>query len=799
MKRRISHMCGLLLGVVLMLGIVPGIGVSAAEIETEEKGVYVIQAVEDGVVHYTYEDAENVDCEPEMIYVKPVVTYSGTDTSNLIPLGTPTDLTWGYRQISYYDELTSTWKWKEVEAPGFIRFRTASPCQNVIGVSIYRTDEESSVKHISVHYNSDLKAGVKLYESIFCKSDLESGTYYFEICQNGDDLQYCDGEKAVSEMYTYTKPDAQLGKCTNLIWDDLNTVYEGPEDMTYVAGYDIDWFFAATESEEPHSIGGSSSYHSTNGAKFVASPWDELLQRHGVGYYYYRVRALSSNIEVICNSEWSELSPAYNLTKIPQKVNEELDSIIDAGGSADSIKDSVQAMDTSKLKTAMMTDRSTVDKIAQLENAVGGAAPVEVTGAAYAFDKNKVSVIGANLNDSASGKDIKLDIDKPEKDNVIPEVYKSAVSVRFSMNLNNVDNPKDLKVPVEITLPVPSNINPDFLVVLHYHVDGTFEQLRPYIYKDGEQSYAKFVLTSFSDFALTELEPLQDGVTRIFGETRFNTAFSLADALKTKLGVEKFNTVIVASGTNFADALSGSYLANVKSAPILIINGKKPETMDMAKQYISENLADGGTVYILGGINAVPDAMQNGLGKYGVKRLAGNDRYGTNLAILKEAGVEDRDILVATGKGFADSLSASASGLPILLVGKNLKAEQKEFLNTVIGKKIVIGGTNAVSDAIMNAVGATERLGGANRFETSVMVAERFIQNPTSAVLAYASNFPDGLCGGSLAYAMNAPLILTKNGKTDEAAAYAEKCGINTGIVIGGPALISNESTNKVF
>ena len=44
----------------------------------------------------------------------------------------------------------------------------------------------------------------------------------------------------------------------------------------------------------------------------------------------------------------------------------------------------------------------------------------------------------------------------------------------------------------------------------------------------------------------------------------------MAEQLKANLGVEKFQTIVVACGTDFADALSGSYLASVKNAPILI-------------------------------------------------------------------------------------------------------------------------------------------------------------------------------------------------------------------------------------
>ena len=46
--------------------------------------------------------------------------------------------------------------------------------------------------------------------------------------------------------------------------------------------------------------------------------------------------------------------------------------------------------------------------------------------------------------------------------------------------------------------------------------------------------------------------------TRISGENRFETAFRTADEMKRVLGVNQFQAIVVASGTNFADALSGS-------------------------------------------------------------------------------------------------------------------------------------------------------------------------------------------------------------------------------------------------
>ena len=303
----------------------------------------------------------------------------------------------------------------------------------------------------------------------------------------------------------------------------------------------------------------------------------------------------------------------------------------------------------------------------------------------------------------------------------------------------------------------------------------------------------------------TEPEPTEPEeeaeIYRLAGGNRFDTAFKVADQMKVELGVEKFDAIIVASGSNFADALGGSYLSAVKNAPILL---SYPGTYDLlAKNYIIANLNPGGTVYILGGTSAVPASMEDGLGGFKVKRLAGDDRFGTNLAILQEAGVAGKDILVCTGISFADSLSASASELPILLVWKNLSEAQKGFLSNLNGNKLyVIGGTGAVSKSMENQVatyGEVTRIGGGNRFETSVLIAEEFFDSPESAVLAYGLNFPDGLCGGGLAAALGAPLILTMDKFEAEAADYVQAKNIANGYVLGSSGLVSDKAVRTIF
>jgi putative cell wall-binding protein len=319
-------------------------------------------------------------------------------------------------------------------------------------------------------------------------------------------------------------------------------------------------------------------------------------------------------------------------------------------------------------------------------------------------------------------------------------------------------------------------------------------------YPAGNETWTEEVRTALGGEVITWVAVEMPKIIRIAGSDRIATSLMLADKLKETLGVQKFDSVIVASALNFPDALTGSYLAAVKNAPILL-------TYDAAHakiaQYIEANLVPGGTVYILGGESAVSEDFKIRLEELGIdyQRVAGSDRFGTNLEIMKEAGVPaDQPVLIATALNFADSLSASAAGLPMVLVYGSLRPDQKEFLETTSKNFIIIGGTSAVSESLeaeLKAIGSVERLAGAGRYQTSVMVAQKFVRNPDDVVLAYARNFPDGLCGGPLAYALGAPLILTDNYDPSEADKYVD--GITAGIVVGGTGLISEETARAIF
>ena len=268
--------------------------------------------------------------------------------------------------------------------------------------------------------------------------------------------------------------------------------------------------------------------------------------------------------------------------------------------------------------------------------------------------------------------------------------------------------------------------------------------------------------------------------SRISGDDRFETAVEVADQLKKELGVTRFNAIVVAYSDEFADALSASaFFAQENEAPVLVINENNEEYV---KKYIEQNLVKGGKVYIMGGNAVVTERFEDSLSEFNVSRLGGADRYETNLLTLKQLNLSGKDtIIIASGLDYADALSASSTGLPVMIVGDKLTDSQIAYLKTLGGDDTyyIAGGTAAVSSEVEKQLkslnfGTINRLAGDDRYETSVLIAETFYSSTTLALLVNEHN-------------------------TSLAASYIEDAGVRTVKAIGGTAAITDETLKAII
>jgi putative cell wall-binding protein len=316
--------------------------------------------------------------------------------------------------------------------------------------------------------------------------------------------------------------------------------------------------------------------------------------------------------------------------------------------------------------------------------------------------------------------------------------------------------------------------------------------------------------------------------TRLAGDNRYETARVVAESR-----FSTADTVILATGEAFPDALSGNYLAGNLGAPILLTT---PAALHPAARTAMSNLR-ARNVIILGGLTAVSAAVEAELrtitstavggGLLNVSRIGGANRYETSRLIASAAGTVPgfvgarRTAFVATGENFADALAAGpasyAAKLPVILTeGAALNSNARQALDDLnIQTAIILGGPVAVSAATETSVqGAnqnpppttpttTQRLQGADRTETARAIANFSVATlgftATHVNLARGDEFPDALVGGPHAGREVAPILLTvsptvlSNSPSTGAAAYisANAPTLTGGDIFGGPVAIS--------
>lgn len=195
--------------------------------------------------------------------------------------------------------------------------------------------------------------------------------------------------------------------------------------------------------------------------------------------------------------------------------------------------------------------------------------------------------------------------------------------------------------------------------------------------------------------------------------------------------------------------------------------------------------------------------------KYNTSRVSGKDRYETAIEISKKYFTNADTVIIATGKSFPDSLSASvlASGLnaPILLSEASRLDQLKDEINRLKAKNIIIvGGTGSVSEqeeAFFKGLTNVQRVNGKDRFKTSLEVA-KFVaknnKNLNKVIVADGRNYPDALAIGSYSGKEQLPIILVDNGNLDYAKDFLKENNITEALIVGGKDSVS-PSIEKLF
>lgn len=327
--------------------------------------------------------------------------------------------------------------------------------------------------------------------------------------------------------------------------------------------------------------------------------------------------------------------------------------------------------------------------------------------------------------------------------------------------------------------------------------------------------------------------PTSVQVKRIFGDNRYETAIKIADEVAQENNIDftqgdRFNSVLLASGNNYPDALAGAPLANQVGGPILLLDST-PEASTVTWEYIRTHVKINGNVYILGGTGVIPYTftkylLSMGFSAENIHQIGGKDRNETSLLIAQQLANKQKNVMLVSGNNFNDALTVASAAvyenIPVLLVPESgLTPEQKSFCDLQSGGVLAIGNiTTVIGDSYSKAIG----IFGTNVYDTNALWVAVILKNQPKVFLATGDDYPDALAGALLAGQVNeCPIIFTHKNYLDQETikglnwvSYYDKQNLTTKnaegqtvvlpavnypelIVLGGPGAVSDNVVNQ--
>ena len=194
-------------------------------------------------------------------------------------------------------------------------------------------------------------------------------------------------------------------------------------------------------------------------------------------------------------------------------------------------------------------------------------------------------------------------------------------------------------------------------------------------------------------------------------------------------------------------------------------------------------------------------------------RLAGQTRYETAKIIAEsyQSG-KVQNVVISTGTGFADALSASVlaheKSAPILLVDATVSGSQDAYdyitqhLDST-GTVYITGGTGVINkefETKLNTLGFNNiiRIAGYDRYETSYQLANS-LSSSSTVVIASGESYPDALSISSFAANKGWPILLTTKDVLPQVMKnYLSEKKPSKVYIIGGTGVISDNVKSQI-
>lgn len=206
-----------------------------------------------------------------------------------------------------------------------------------------------------------------------------------------------------------------------------------------------------------------------------------------------------------------------------------------------------------------------------------------------------------------------------------------------------------------------------------------------------------------SDEVFAAAKALVPDTTRIEGDDRYAVSRNVA---RTVFGSSA--DILVATGTNFPDAISADVLGTALVRPVVLVNGGG--RLDRVSTALLDELGVERAT-LVGGTSVISAAFQTDLvgvlGSSDVRRLAGADRYETSQLVNAELDpAPGGSAYLSTGTNFPDALAgsvlASRTGAPLFLAQPSCipASITEDLLDDEVARLVLLGGEAALGPRV---------------------------------------------------------------------------------------------------
>ena len=334
-----------------------------------------------------------------------------------------------------------------------------------------------------------------------------AGEYYVAVFVWGDDGIVSEG---ISEKLTYTKPDKQLATPANFSIDTevAKLTFDAVEGAEFydvwawvnVAGNEVDKFrYLSIDAKELKD----NKYEGSIG--FILSDLEWIIAEYPNSDITIQIGvcAVTTKIDEIMPSDYAK-QVVYEKVLSKEQVKENFEEAFEALENNEPIPavDALSGISNETITELLETDAEFAEKVAELDEFLVEAMGDDYKGATSetdVVDITKVSVVGLAIN-AYWAEEVELTFAEPAKKAEVDEKYENAVQLDISLLVDG-EAMEDLSVPVTITMPIPTGVAKENLVILHYHGNATEpEVIVPTVNADGTMT---FIVDGFSTFVVT--------------------------------------------------------------------------------------------------------------------------------------------------------------------------------------------------------------------------------------------------------------------------------------------------------